>query len=142
VYISGSSLYVAHAGDSRCYLWRNGALERLTRDHTLVQTLVSGGMLTQEEAAHHNMRNVVTNAVGGGTRGVQPDVFKHEAEPGDLLLLCSDGLTEVMRDDELSEVLRKEMPPDDACRHLVDEANRRGGPDNITVVVARLDIPA
>ena len=139
VYASGSSFYIAHAGDSRCYLWRDGALKLLTRDHTLVESLVSGGVITPEQAAHHHMRNIVTNAVGGGTKGVNPDVHKHGALPGDLLLLCTDGLTNVVSDDDIASVFRRELPPPDACRYLVDEANRRGGPDNITVVVARFD---
>jgi protein phosphatase len=139
VYATGGSFYVAHAGDSRCYLWREGQLRRLTRDHTFVASLVSNGVLTQEEAAHHHMRNIVTNAVGGGSKGVNPDVEKHQAAPGDLLLLCTDGLTGVVSDEEIAGVLRREMAPADTCRHFVDEANQRGGPDNITVVAARFE---
>src|SRR5205085_2086752 len=112
-----------HAGDSRCYLWRDGALRRLTTDHTFVQALVNNGVISPEEAAHHHMRNVVTNAVGGGTRGVNPDVEKHAARPGDLLLLCTDGLTGVVSDDELTSALARELAPADTCRYLVDQAN-------------------
>jgi PPM family protein phosphatase len=138
-YFTGNSLYVAHAGDSRCYRWRNGSLQRLTRDHTLVETLVSGGLLTPEAAEHHHMRNVVTNAVGGGTRGVQPEVHKHAMAAGDLVLLCTDGLTGLVADEEIAAALSAERTPQQICQHLVDEANRRGGHDNITVVVARFD---
>jgi serine/threonine protein phosphatase PrpC len=137
VYATGSTYYVAHAGDSRCYLWRDHELRRLTRDHTLVQSLVNGGVLTAEEAAHHHMRNIVTNAVGGGSGGVEPEVHKHGALPGDVLLLCTDGLTNVVSDDELRAVLDRELTPAHTCRFLIDEANRRGGPDNVTTVLAR-----
>jgi serine/threonine protein phosphatase PrpC len=138
-YINGDMLYIAHAGDSRCYLYRRGHLERLTRDHTLVESLVSGGVLTNEEAAHHQMRNVVTNAVGGGTKGVDPEVHKHQLEPGDQVILCTDGLHGTMSDDELAGFLAGNLSPGELSRHLVDEANHRGGPDNITVVVARFE---
>jgi serine/threonine protein phosphatase PrpC len=139
VYATGSAFYIAHAGDSRCYLWRDRGLQRLTCDHTLVQQLVAAGALTVEQAAHHEMRNVVTNAVGGGTRGVQPDVHKHGAIAGDVLLLCTDGLTGVVPDADIAAALRRGMSPADTCRYLVDEANRRGGPDNITVVIGQVE---
>jgi serine/threonine protein phosphatase PrpC len=138
-YVSGSTLYVAHAGDSRCYLWRQGCLERLTRDHTLVESLVDDGVLTPEAAANHQMRNVVTNAVGGGTRAVEPEVHKHALQPGDQVVLCTDGLTGTIDDEELAAYLGADQPPAQTCQRLVDEANRRGGPDNITVVIARFD---
>jgi protein phosphatase len=141
-YVTGSSLYLAHAGDSRCYRWRRGRLERLTRDHTLVETLVSGGLLTPEAAQTHELRNVVTNAVGGGTSGVEPEVHKHTVAAGDMVLLCTDGLTGVMSDEEIAAVMTEDRAPGDICKALVDEANRRGGPDNITVVVARFDAPS
>jgi serine/threonine protein phosphatase PrpC len=138
-YVSGDSLYVAHAGDSRCYLLRDGELARLTRDHTLVETMVSGGLISADEAEHHHMRNVVTNAVGGGKPGVEPEVHKHTVVAGDVLLLCTDGLTGHLRDPEIAEVLAGARSPEEACQLLVDEANRRGGQDNITVVIARFD---
>lgn len=138
-YLTANTMYVAHAGDSRCYLWRRGRLERLTRDHTVVEGLVSSGVLTPEQAQRHNLRNVVTNAVGGGTAGVTPDVHKHELAAGDVVLLCTDGLTGMVSDEEVAAMLGQHRVPEQACRALVDEANQRGGVDNITVVVARLD---
>jgi serine/threonine protein phosphatase PrpC len=138
-YVNGSTLYVAHAGDSRCYLWRRGRLTRLTRDHTLVQTLVNDGVITAEAAVNHQMRNVVTNAVGGGTHAVEPEVHKHALQPGDQVVLCTDGLTGPLDDEELAAYLAADQPPAQTCQRLVDEANRRGGPDNITVVIARFD---
>src|SRR5262245_37226448 len=86
-YATGGVLYLAHAGDSRCYLFRDGRLTRLTRDHTLVETLVQEGVITPREAARHDLRNVIVNAVGGGTPGVKPDVRKQPIAGGDLVLL-------------------------------------------------------
>jgi serine/threonine protein phosphatase PrpC len=140
-YVTGNMLYLAHAGDSRCYRWRLGRLERLTHDHTLVEKLVSGGVLTAAAAEHHELRNVVTNAVGGGTTGVEPEVHKHTLAPGDIVLLCTDGLTGPISDQEIAAVLAGGRTPAETCHALVDEANRRGGPDNITVVIARFDEP-
>jgi PPM family protein phosphatase len=137
-FVTGRTLYVAHAGDSRCYLMRGRErMEQLTRDHTLVQQLVSHGMIDAEQAAQHSMRNVVTNAVGGERPGVDPEVHKRPVAPGDLVMLCTDGLTGVASEEEIAAVLRTGAAPADACRQLVDLANGRGGPDNITVVIAR-----
>ena len=142
-YVCDNVLYVAHAGDSRCYLHRGGRLERLTRDHTFVADLVSKGIIAPEEAAHHRMRNIVTNAVGGDNRGVKPEVHKHLIAPGDLVLLCSDGLTEMVSEAAIAGRLQAhEQSPEQACRALVDDANAAGGTDNVTVVVARFDASA
>jgi protein phosphatase len=139
-YATGGALYVAHVGDSRCYLWRDDRLTRLTRDHTLVETLVQEGAISREDAAHHNMRNVITNAVGGDTPGVTPEVHKHALTAGDAVLLCTDGLTEMLSDEEIAAVLRAHRTsPEDACHRLMDQANARGGSDNISVVVACFD---
>jgi protein phosphatase len=136
-YFTDRTVFVAHAGDSRCYLWRQGQLRLLTRDHTLVAELVTAGTLTPEEAAHHQMRNVVLNSLGGGNAAVKPEVHKHFVEADDVLLLCTDGLTGMLPDAEISNILAQGAPPEQACRWLVDEANRQGGTDNITAVVGR-----
>jgi serine/threonine protein phosphatase PrpC len=138
-YVNDRTLFVAHAGDSRCYLFRQGRLECLTRDHTLVAELVKAGTLTPDQAAHHEMRNVVLNSVGGGNSAVKPEVHKHTVEAGDLLLLCTDGLTGMVPDDDIAAMLAPGSDPGQICKALVDEANRRGGKDNITVVVGRFD---
>jgi PPM family protein phosphatase len=139
-YVADNVLYIAHAGDSRCYLFRGGRLMRLTRDHTVVEALVSEGVLAPKDAAHHRMRNVVTNAVGGDTRGVVPEVHKHAIAPGDLVLFCSDGLSEMVPDEAIAAHMRAdENSPEAICQNLVDAANAAGGVDNITVVVARFD---
>jgi PPM family protein phosphatase len=135
VYTTGSSLYVAHVGDSRCYLVREGQISQLTQDHTLVGKLVSDGVLTPEEGARHSMNNIVTNAVGGGSHGVHPEVHKHAVEAGDAIVLCTDGLYQHVSDEEIAAAVIEERSAD-ACQRLVALANARGGTDNITVLVA------
>ena len=139
-YVTANVLYLAHAGDTRCYLFRGGKLEQLTRDHTFVATLVQEGVISPAAAAHHTMRNVITNAVGGDKTGVEPEVHKHLLSPGDVLLMCSDGLSEMLPDEEIAQKLRNgPKNPEDLCGVLVGMANARGGTDNITVVIARFE---
>jgi protein phosphatase len=138
-FASGCRLFVLHAGDSRCYLFRAGRLEQLTEDHTLVAELVSHGVIRPEEARQHPHRHVVTNALGGDQAGVRVDVQRATLEPGDVVLLCSDGLTDLLDDRRIAAILAMEFEPEAACSRLVAEANKAGGKDNITVVVARFD---
>lgn len=132
-------LFVAHVGDSRCYLHRDGTLNQITNDHTLVQELVRRGHLSAEEARGNRLRHVITNVVGGDSPGVQPELHKARLEAGDVLLLCSDGLTEMVPDEGIAAVLRDEPDPRRASERLVREANEAGGKDNITAVVARYE---
>lgn len=136
-FVKGSQVAIAHAGDSRCYLGRGGVLYQLTRDHTLVNDLVRRGLLTIESAHEHELRHVVTNVVGGMNEGVATEVHKLALFPGDVLLLCTDGLTEVVSDEEIAAVLDERLDPKLTCKRLVDLANEHGGPDNVTVVVAQ-----
>ena len=139
-YFLRRELFVAHVGDSRCYLLRAGLLYRLTRDHTLVAEMVRRGLLKPEEVASHAYRHVVTNVVGGSDPGVQVEMHKMPLEAGDCLLLCSDGLTEMVNDEEILNVLATAQPdPAAAADRLVALANQKGGKDNITVIVARFD---
>jgi protein phosphatase len=138
-FISGHRLFVLHAGDSRCYLLRGGKLERFTEDHTLVAALVSHGAISSEQAKEHPYRHVVTNVLGGDKGTVRVDVQRATLEAGDRLLLCSDGLTDMLDDKRIAAILAQESDPEKASRRLVDEANESGGKDNITVVVATLD---
>src|SRR5271166_1164688 len=128
-------LLVAHAGDSRCYLLSGGKLRQLTQDHTVVAEMVRLGTLSPEGALHHPYRHVVTNVLGGHEPGVQVDMHKLDLEVGDVVLLCSDGLTEMVPDALIAAILQEEEPRR-ACERLVAEANERGGKDNITVIVA------
>lgn len=136
-YVVGKVLYVAHAGDSRLYLLRNGALHQLTQDHTLVGELVRNKVIDPEAASQHPMRNVITNSVGGDKLGVQPEVNRLGLAVGDALLLCTDGLSEMVSDADIAEVLAREEDPQRASDLLVVRANEKGGTDNITAVVAR-----
>jgi protein phosphatase len=130
-------LFVAHAGDSRCYLFSKGELHQLTRDHTAVAEMVRLGALSPQAAARHPYRHAVTNVLGGREPGVQAELHKLDLEPDDVLLLCSDGLTEMVGDDRIAAILQDEQEPQSICERLVAEANEQGGNDNITVIASR-----
>lgn len=138
-YTFGSRLFLVHVGDSRCYLFRGKQLLRLTHDHTLVEEMVRLGQLQPEEAAHHRLRHVITNAVGGHELGVQVECHRLELEQDDTLLLCSDGLTGMVPDNRIAAILQADHDPRTACERFVGEANDHGGKDNITVIVARFE---
>jgi protein phosphatase len=138
-FASGQTLFLFHAGDSRAYVFCEGVITRLTADHTVAAELARQGVLRPEEVPRSPYRHVVTNVLGGGEAGVQVEVHKVALQAGDVLLLCSDGLTDMLGDDRLLEVLAAEAGPEAACRRLVAEANEAGGRDNITAVVARFD---
>jgi serine/threonine protein phosphatase PrpC len=131
-------LSLAHVGDSRAYLYREGQLSRLTDDHSWVHEQVAAGILTEEEAKTHPLKNVVTRALGGGP-SVSPDLQELVFNPGDRFLACSDGLTTMLSDEEIRDIVAKEKDPKPLCTRLVDAANEKGGVDNITVVV--VDVP-
>jgi serine/threonine protein phosphatase PrpC len=133
----GRDLFLAHVGDSRCYLLRDEQMHQLTQDHTLVQEMVEGGVLPAASAAHHQLRHVITNVVGGGKPGVRTEVHKLGLQAEDVVLLCTDGLTEMLSDLDIATVLLAQPDPRAACEHLVALANERGGRDNVTVIVAR-----
>jgi protein phosphatase len=122
-----------HVGDSRAYALRDGELEQLTDDHSLVAELVRAGKLSAEEAEHHPQRSVITRALGTDP-DVDVDTFTVQARPGDVFLLCSDGLTDMIGDEEIVQILDRRNSLDDAARALVGRANDAGGQDNITVV--------
>jgi protein phosphatase len=129
---------IGHVGDSRAYRIRDGVLEQLTSDHTLVAELVRTGRLTQEEADTHPQRSVITRAVGTEP-DVEVDAFTVAAEVGDLYFLCSDGLTDMLADDDvLAAVVEADGEPQRAAENLVHEANRAGGMDNVSVILFEL----
>lgn len=136
-YSLGLDVFIAHAGDSRAYLFHEGSMRQLTSDHTYVQRLVDAGMLSREAAAGHQLRNALTNVLGGGKRSVEVDLQRLRIAAGDRLLLCSDGLTGTMNDDEIAGILWRSASAGESCRRLVDLALERGAPDNVTVVVAQ-----
>ncbi len=125
---------VANVGDSRTYLWRDEALEQITRDHSLVATLVAAGRLEPEAVYTHDQKGMIYRSVGEAA-DLRVDMFALSLRPGDRLVLCSDGLWEMVRDEGLAAALRAEADSQAACDRLVDEANRAGGEDNISVLV-------
>ncbi len=136
--VEGRRVHIAHVGDSRAYLLRNGQFQQLTDDHTLVQHLVDEGQITAAEAESHPQRSIITRAIGVAEE-VEVDTFTVDLRPGDQLLLCSDGLTGVVEDSDIAERLREDASPQDVVDGLVALANDAGGPDNITVVLLRYD---
>ncbi|HWE38591.1 MAG TPA: protein phosphatase 2C domain-containing protein [Isosphaeraceae bacterium] len=140
-YSVGDDCYIVHAGDSRAYLFRDGELEQLTTDHTLAQLLVEGGELSPEAARKHPRRHVITNVIGGPSADAEAEIAKVKVRDGDVLLLCTDGLNEPVADAEIAATLARMESPVAAVRRLIDLALRGGGPDNVTVVVARYRVP-
>ena len=131
----GDRAVIGHVGDSRAYLLRDDRLVRLTNDHSWVSEQVRLGLLTEEEADRHPMRNIITRALGN-REDLDVDVAEQSVVPGDVFLLCSDGLNTMLTDDEIRQILSGHASePEEACRALVDAANARGGEDNVTVVV-------
>jgi protein phosphatase len=135
--ITGDQVSLAHVGDSRAYLLRNGELEQLTRDHSLVAELERSGQITPEAAEHHPQRSIITRALGPEP-DVEVDTYTIAGRDGDLFMICSDGLTSMISDEEVSSILRSAAGLDDAAESLVRAANQSGGRDNITVVLFRL----
>lgn len=140
-WVTGTTLWVAHAGDSRLYRYRAGQLEQITRDHSFSQELLDAGMVTEEEARVLPAKNLVTRALGASA-DLEPEVNVYDAQAGDLLLLCSDGLTEMITPYEIDGFMAMHDDGlDVVARHLVDMANEAGGRDNISVVLVRVGQP-
>jgi protein phosphatase len=130
------TLWLAHVGDSRCYRFRRGVLQQLTRDHSLVEEQVCAGLITRAQAEQSPIRNIITRAIGSQPT-VEPDIAAHPPEPGDLYLLASDGLTRELNDTQIALILAHASGPalEPACQALIDAANKNGGHDNITVLL-------
>ena len=137
-YVDDTAVAIAHVGDSRAYLFRDGTLERLTQDHSLVEELVRQEKLTREQADKHPQRSIITRALGPEA-SVEVDTWTYPVRAGDILLLCSDGLTTMISEDQVAEILRDADSLDGAADALIDAANQAGGRDNITVVLFRLE---
>ena len=129
---------IAHIGDSRCYRWRGDKFKQLTRDHSLLQDQIDFGLISPEEARHAQHKNLLTKAMGIDPI-VEPDINEYRTEVGDIYLLCSDGLCDPVNDDELAAILSAEnLDLVIALQQMIDLANQRGGPDNITAVLVRV----
>jgi PPM family protein phosphatase len=137
-YLDDAGVSIAHVGDSRAYLFRGGKLQRLTRDHSLVGELVRQGKLTEEQAEEHPQRSIITRALGPEPT-VDVDTSTYPARAGDVLLLCSDGLTSMISEERIAEILGSTEDLPGAADQLIDEANAAGGRDNITVILFRLE---
>ena len=138
----GSDLIISHVGDSRAYLFTSDQLVRLTRDQTMAQLLADMGVIKEHEVDTHHARHVLTSAITAGGDKTEVELHHVMLADGDQLVLCSDGLTEMVSDTELADVLKKKLAPADTCQELLDMALTAGGKDNITVVVARYRIPS
>jgi protein phosphatase len=137
-YVDDAHVAIAHVGDSRAYLFRSGTLQRLTQDHSLVDELVRRGKLTEEQAAEHPQRSIITRALGPEP-DVEVDTWTYPARGGDVVLLCSDGLTSMISEERVRALLESHENLDAAADALINEANEAGGRDNITVVLFRLE---
>lgn len=136
--VQGEHAYIANIGDSRTYLLRDGTLTALTKDHSLVARLVEAKQIEPEDIYTHPQRNLIYRSLGAGHKNVDPDVFHVTLRPGDSLLLCSDGLWEMVRDQDLLKVLNENSNAQKICNILIDLANANGGEDNITAVFVQV----
>jgi len=128
------TMYIGHVGDSRAYLIKNGEIKQLTRDHSVVQDLIEQGLITDEEARVHPYRNVITRCLGMQSE-IEVDVVSINLESDDIIILCTDGLTNLVSNQEIMELVYQNDDPNLACEKLINLANQRGGHDNITVVI-------
>ncbi len=133
--ILGPDLVITHVGDSRAYLFRNNKLQQITKDHTVTQMLVDSGAISEEDAKHHHMRNIVLNVLGGKEAGVKGEIHQLILNNNDRLLLCTDGLTNPVDLAEMEGILQRISDPQQACDSLIQAALNHGGPDNITAVI-------
>ncbi len=135
-YIINRKLCIGHVGDSRAYLFKDENLIQITEDHSLVNELVKNGSITLEEAKTHPQRNIITRAVGT-SETIEMDIVVREYEEGNILLLCSDGLTSMVKDSQIQDILSKEKNIQKACENLVSLSNDNGGYDNTTVIAIK-----
>ncbi len=135
--LHNSSMYIAHVGDSRVYLIRDNGMHQITVDHSIVAELVNSGSITREEAEHHPQKNVITRALGG-EQDTQVDIYVQQLETGDIILICTDGLTNMVRDTEILSEMKKWDNLQITVEKLVRLANDKGGLDNITVVAVKI----
>jgi protein phosphatase len=130
--------FIANVGDSRTYLLRDNKLLPVTKDHSLVQKLVEANQITQDDVYTHPQRNLIYRSLGAGHKNIEVDVFQEKVQPGDTFLLCSDGLWEMVRHEDLKKLLSEQHSPQKICDKLIDMANANGGEDNITAIVVHI----
>lgn len=140
VTISGNHIYIANVGDSRMYLV-NCDIRQITRDHSLVEDMVKMGIIEKEQARTHYKKNVITKAIGVAEgKTATPDIFEIEIEKGDLLLLCSDGLTNMVEDYDIKKIINNSESIEDAVHRLISQANENGGKDNISAILIKPEL--
>jgi protein phosphatase len=137
--IQNDQAYIANVGDSRTYLFRDNQLQKLTEDHSLVAKLVESKQITDEEVYTHPQRNLIYRSLGAGHRNIEIDIFHQVLHPGDKLLLCSDGLWEMVHHRDLEDLLKEQSNPQIICDKLITLANENGGEDNITAIVVNVN---
>ena len=135
--MQGATAYIANVGDSRTYLFRDGQLKLITQDHSLVGSMVEAGIIKQEEIYTHPQRNIIYRSLGNQQK-LKVDLFQKRLQRGDRLLLCSDGLWEMVRDREMAKIMQNAPNSQIACQQLIKAANANGGKDNIGVVIVSL----
>lgn len=136
-FLLAGNAVIAHAGDSRAYIIRGGTIHKITSDHSLVSELLEKGQITPEQARNHPQKNVITRAVGTDS-SIEIDVFEFTVQPEDIILLCTDGLTNMLYDQELLKIISSAVSMQEAAVNLVDAANGQGGLDNITAVLLKV----
>ena len=129
-------MYIGHIGDSRIYRIRKNIIRRITTDHSYVETLVKDGKITREEAFYHPKKNMLIKALGC-TEKIEPDITVKEFLPGDIILMCSDGLTNMLKEEEIYKIINEDK--EKACSNLISKANEHGGLDNISVILISSD---
>ncbi len=129
-------LFIGHIGDSRVYVVRSGNIERITTDHSYIEELIKIGSITREEAENHPKKNIITRALGC-MEEVQADIYVSDIREGDIFVLCTDGLTNMLPESYIKEIVENTEDPEAACTELVNKANGNGGEDNITVIVMK-----
>lgn len=137
IVIAQDRALIAHIGDTRIYCWRNQVLHQLTRDHSLVNEQVEAGIMTKEEARVSSLRNIITRAIGHD-ENVQADYLSFPTKINDIFILCTDGLNNMLTDSEIGAIISA-MPPREAIERLIDEANHKGGDDNISIILVKLN---
>ena len=135
-YLCPDGAYIANVGDSRAYAFRNNELLQITKDHSVVEEMVANGTITREEARLHPQRNIITRAIGADEH-TQADIFEFDYYAGDVLLLCSDGLSSMLTDEEMLRILTLNTDAETTVKQLIDAANEHGGRDNITAICIR-----
>lgn len=135
--VNDGKAYIANVGDSRAYLIRDKKIDQLTEDHSLVMEQIKAGLVSEENARHHRLKNIITRSVGF-QRDVEADLLVRDLEAGDVYLLCSDGLSNLVSDGDILKIVRKNKELNKACRGLIEAAKEAGGDDNISVVLIRV----